>query len=265
MFIFQQNITLENIVDYNKNFTIEKFFKNNNKMSESESTEIDTATSTEDNKCSICFEDIDLTNEELCFKPNCCVNQAENIYCKSVYHKECIDRWLQVKASCPICRTAIQTNSSGENVTFEERMNILNTNIIRIPLHQLLYIQTIYNNMIEDRLTELYPQLFDNINRYLTYEEAIRDDFQRYDNYFSNNSYLINSMNIQNKVGEVMILIRDFYIIHDEDDLSPRTKNSFLFLLLETITSNMFFIKGFIIGILAEELKRQFPLVIIQR
>lgn len=234
-------------------------------MSESESTEHNTNTLTEDNKCSICFEDIDLTNEELYFKPNCCVNQAENIYCKSVYHKECIDRWLQVKASCPICRTAIQTNSNGENITFEERMSILNENISRISLPQLLYIQIIYNNMIEDHLAELYPQSFNNINPYLTVEETIQDNFQRYIDYFSNNSDIITSLGLQNKIDEIIKLLRDFYIIYDEDDLSPQTKKIFLFLLLEAINANVLFIKDFIIGILTEGLKRQFPLVIIQR
>ena len=84
--------------------------------------------------------------------------------------------------------------------------------------------------MIEDHLAELYPQSFNNINPYLTVEETIQDNFQRYIDYFSNNSDIITSLGLQNKIDEIIKLLRDFYIIYDEDDLSPQTKkNIFVF------------------------------------
>ena len=50
-------------------------------------------------------------NNILCDECSICVNQIEHfeeccmISCKHSYHKKCIDRWLNIKKNCPICRT----------------------------------------------------------------------------------------------------------------------------------------------------------------
>ena len=43
--------------------------------------------------CSICLTDITLNKKELS--------------CKHKYHTECIDKWLERKSTCPICRKEV--------------------------------------------------------------------------------------------------------------------------------------------------------------
>ena len=57
-------------------------------------------------------ENIIFKNNILCgVECSICVNQIEHfeeccmISCKHSYHKKCIDRWLNIKKNCPICRT----------------------------------------------------------------------------------------------------------------------------------------------------------------
>ncbi|KAJ2831869.1 hypothetical protein GGI24_001432 [Coemansia furcata] len=51
--------------------------------------------------CGICMEE---------YKPE---EYAVELPCKHVYHKECIDHWLGMNGTCPICRAAIDTRSEG--------------------------------------------------------------------------------------------------------------------------------------------------------
>ncbi|KAJ2030359.1 hypothetical protein IWW57_001227 [Coemansia sp. S610] len=51
--------------------------------------------------CGICMEE---------YKPE---EYAVELPCKHVYHKDCIDHWLGMNGTCPICRAAIETRSDG--------------------------------------------------------------------------------------------------------------------------------------------------------
>ncbi|KAJ7971865.1 E3 ubiquitin-protein ligase RING1-like [Quillaja saponaria] len=46
----------------------------------------------EDVQCTICLEDIDISNE------------AKEMSCKHKFHTECILQWLELRSSCPLCR-----------------------------------------------------------------------------------------------------------------------------------------------------------------
>ena len=50
---------------------------------------------TDDNTCSICLSEY-RTKETLKMIPEC----------QHCFHAECIDEWLRLKASCPVCRTS---------------------------------------------------------------------------------------------------------------------------------------------------------------
>lgn len=48
-----------------------------------------------DIECSICYEEI--------------TNNASKLDCGHIYHKECIDKWLQVNSTCPYCRHSLSS------------------------------------------------------------------------------------------------------------------------------------------------------------
>ena len=49
-----------------------------------------------DGKCIICFDDLE--EKEI----------GRMINCEHIFHKECINQWLNVKQTCPCCRTSIK-------------------------------------------------------------------------------------------------------------------------------------------------------------
>ncbi|KAJ2460881.1 hypothetical protein GGF42_000559 [Coemansia sp. RSA 2424] len=51
--------------------------------------------------CGICMEE---------YKPE---EYAVELPCKHVYHKDCIDHWLGMNGTCPICRAAIEAKPEG--------------------------------------------------------------------------------------------------------------------------------------------------------
>jgi hypothetical protein len=58
----------------------------------------------EDNNCSICYEDLGIDNRIECLKT-----------CHKNFHKECIEIWLQHGSTCPNCRTEWSENNEIEN------------------------------------------------------------------------------------------------------------------------------------------------------
>lgn len=58
----------------------------------------------EDNTCSICYEDLEIDNKVECLKT-----------CHKNFHKECIEIWLQHGSTCPNCRTEWSENNEIEN------------------------------------------------------------------------------------------------------------------------------------------------------
>ena len=50
-------------------------------------------------KCVICFDGLE--EKEIC----------KMVTCDHVFHKECINQWLNVKQTCPCCRTGINKES----------------------------------------------------------------------------------------------------------------------------------------------------------
>ncbi len=49
-------------------------------------------------ECVICFDNLD---EQY---------KVKMINCNHIFHKECINKWLNVKRTCPCCRTSIYEN-----------------------------------------------------------------------------------------------------------------------------------------------------------
>ncbi|KAJ2400663.1 hypothetical protein GGI23_001892 [Coemansia sp. RSA 2559] len=64
-----------------------------------------------------------ITADEASAKLDCgiCMDEykAEEVVvelpCKHVYHKDCIEHWLKMNGTCPICRTRIETNDSKKS------------------------------------------------------------------------------------------------------------------------------------------------------
>jgi hypothetical protein len=46
-------------------------------------------------ECSICYEQI--------------TNNASKLECGHIYHRECIDKWVQVNSTCPYCRHSLSS------------------------------------------------------------------------------------------------------------------------------------------------------------
>ncbi|CAK8536146.1 unnamed protein product [Lathyrus sativus] len=61
--------------------------------------ELKTVTTKETEKCSICFED---------FKVGVCMP------CSHMFHMDCIQDWLNISNSCPLCRFQLPTNNTSE-------------------------------------------------------------------------------------------------------------------------------------------------------
>lgn len=46
--------------------------------------------------CSVCLEYFESSNVQVC-----------RLHCSHYYHNECIERWLELQHTCPLCRTQI--------------------------------------------------------------------------------------------------------------------------------------------------------------
>ena len=57
--------------------------------------------SDDDRTCAVCLNDMDI-GEEVRIMP-----------CKHLFHKDCVDEWLRVNASCPTCRWSIINRPDG--------------------------------------------------------------------------------------------------------------------------------------------------------
>ena len=51
--------------------------------------------------CPVCLNDMDVGDE------------VRNLPCKHIFHKDCVDEWLRVNASCPTCRSSIIGNDDA--------------------------------------------------------------------------------------------------------------------------------------------------------
>jgi E3 ubiquitin-protein ligase RNF38/44 len=56
----------------------------------------------EEHACSVCIGDYE-PGDELRVLP-----------CKHLFHKECVDQWLSVNATCPLCRTSLFENDDAD-------------------------------------------------------------------------------------------------------------------------------------------------------
>tara|TARA_A100001015_G_C14751000_1_gene617544 strand:+ start:55 stop:720 length:666 start_codon:yes stop_codon:yes gene_type:complete len=72
--------------------------------------------------CPVCLNDMDIGD------------QVRNLPCQHLFHKDCVDEWLRVNASCPTCRTSIignddtSTHNSGNNIVNDNDDNIGDSN-----------------------------------------------------------------------------------------------------------------------------------------
>lgn len=87
-------------------------------------TEIKTTDIIDDNICVICIDNIDITNSD-----------TSKIDCNHIFHKSCIDEWLNINQKCPICiRNIVDYKSSivkNNNITINNRQNRQNNNITK--------------------------------------------------------------------------------------------------------------------------------------
>ena len=66
----------------------------------------------------------------ICLNPVRYTRRSKQLDCGHLYHKECIDRWMEVGNTCPMCRSLVQTpkfkvtirieNTVTNNVTIDE-------------------------------------------------------------------------------------------------------------------------------------------------
>ena len=60
-----------------------------------------------DKDCIICYEKCNRKRDNIEFIVNC--------KCKMSYHKKCIEKWLNIKNKCPICREEWKTYDDNDN------------------------------------------------------------------------------------------------------------------------------------------------------
>ena len=75
---------------------------------------VETITERLHESCPVCLNDMDVGE------------QVRNLPCQHKFHKECVDEWLRVNASCPTCRTSIIGN--GDTFLIDEGSNSNNGN-----------------------------------------------------------------------------------------------------------------------------------------
>ena len=57
------------------------------------------------NECSICYEKINF------------FNKSKEFWCHN-FHKKCINQWIDINYSCPVCRNEINWNKIKTNIKF---------------------------------------------------------------------------------------------------------------------------------------------------
>jgi hypothetical protein len=60
-----------------------------------------------DKDCIICYDKCNKKRDNINFIVNCS--------CKMNYHKKCIEKWLNIKNRCPICREVWQTYDDNDD------------------------------------------------------------------------------------------------------------------------------------------------------
>ena len=65
--------------------------------------------------CNICFEEIDKFDLTAVW---CC-------QCKQEFHKHCLDSWIQINNSCPVCRKEYDTESQFVTKLLQNKSKIL--------------------------------------------------------------------------------------------------------------------------------------------
>lgn len=74
--------------------------------------------SSDSNTCPICLNEMAVGEE------------ARSLKCQHLFHKDCVDEWLRVNASCPTCRKKISGNEDGE-----EPPPLTGASIAMSPIH----------------------------------------------------------------------------------------------------------------------------------
>ena len=100
--LFNMKSDVHNIFDIKKNLT-EVLVTRLHKRIETQKpplTQPTKETESEMDDCCICFEELTLTSTpknllSVCFT------------CKHFFHKSCMDRWISIKKTCPLCRQLI--------------------------------------------------------------------------------------------------------------------------------------------------------------
>ena len=74
------------------------------------------------NKCSICLD-------KIYFKKN-----TYTTICNHIYHKSCINKWLNISKTCPICREVLVNTNSYTNTNSNTNTNNLYYTIINYDI-----------------------------------------------------------------------------------------------------------------------------------
>lgn len=116
----------------------------------------------ETNECLICFE-FDCSNEN---KPTRFRNHKsfkKTCYCDAYFHNKCLNMWLDVESSCPICRKIVIKLSSDYPVhnSFQYKIFANKNKIILILHYAYLLMMTYFYSRIYFQIYIIYisPQL----------------------------------------------------------------------------------------------------------
>lgn len=92
-------------------------------------------TETLEDRCTICLDD--LKND------NC-----SKLPCEHIFHKDCIDGWLEQRPNCPICKTVIKSDSEMKIDKINEELNSKRKEIIDVN-----------NTLIDEKRKEISKKL----------------------------------------------------------------------------------------------------------
>ena len=63
--------------------------------------------------CLICQQDINFCHEEISV-----------LNCGHLFHKKCLQQWLETNSTCPECKSAVTTNDFVQNIYHSKRENL---------------------------------------------------------------------------------------------------------------------------------------------
>ena len=60
-----------------------------------------------------------------------CTQDSQTLSCGHVFHRPCIDKWLQTQGTCPLCRHVVD-RPKKVRVVIDKQANILESDIVEV-------------------------------------------------------------------------------------------------------------------------------------